>query len=302
MKKIARVGKSLAGFHGDYAFKWRLLTSASDVRVSIRDLDYTSPHLNSLLKFQNEQARLKAHTNGSDVWVSLSPRDPYSWFTFLIEPTSEGALPAIRLKKSFNVFAYTATGIFAHRYRQELPDLTGKLRWRNGRFTFGSSLTLSAKPVYAVRDFASSFAFRNQYLKTRAAWNHTSASNLAAVSIHFRNSEFSLAWEKPELKIAGSFGVGNFWRVAFQTFLRQLPKFSVKRKTKFGYLNGALDLSQKRIIGKVKNVTPMYNVSLIAYAERFGLGEWKFAVSFCQIADISRLYFNGPNPHVPLRI
>jgi hypothetical protein len=302
MKKIVRVGQSVADFQGAYVFKWRLLTSPSDVKVCVRDFNFSALHLTSFLRFQNDQVRLKAHTNGTEVWIWISPREPFSWLTVLVEPASQGSIPGIRLKKSVNVFSYTTIGIFETRYRQELPDLTGKLRWKNNQFGFGSSCTLSANPQYAIRDFSCDFTFQNQYLKTRAAWNHTNSGNLVGASIHLRNAEFSAYWENPDFRIAGNFGIGRFWKISFQTFPRQLPRFSVKRKTNFGYINGAMNLNSKHLIGKVKKVTGKFELSAIAIGEKFGLGDWKFAVSLCQMADLNRSSFNRPNPHVPLRI
>jgi hypothetical protein len=302
MKRIARVGQSLADFQGDYVFKWHLITSSSDIRVLARDLNFSALHLSSTLKFCNEQSRLKAETNGAYVWIRISPTDPYSWFTFLVEPTPQGVIPGIRLKKSFNVFSHTATGIIQHGLLLQLPDLTGKFRWRSGRFKFDSSCTLSGNPKYVVRDFSSALTFQNQYLKTRAALNHTNTSDFVGASIHFLNSEFALTWEKPDLGIAGDFGVGRFWRVAFQTFLWELPSFSLKRKTSFGSINGAMDLSSKHLIGKVKKVTETYELSVIAFGERFGLGDWKtwmkFSVSHPAQKTMVTVFFNGDGLHL----
>jgi hypothetical protein len=302
MKKLDRVGRSLADHQGAYVLKARLITESSDVRVSLRDFDVTDLHLNSRITFRNEEAELKARTEGSSLWLRLSPHGPYSWFSFVIDRTDTDPNPGIRLKKSVALRSNRVTGIFDYRWGQLLPHLTTRLQWNTAPFSLAGALTLAGSQTYTVRDFEAAVSYRTPFWKSQIALTRSPAGVRAGIGL--QGPKMALAWtlEQPEASLSGSF-VAKTWDISFQAFAKRwaAPKLAVRRKTEFGNITTAVDFGGRRVMARIKRITAKDEIAVIVTGKGFGLEGWRLSLSVTQVAEVRKKGFAFPNPHVPFR-
>jgi hypothetical protein len=303
MKKIKTVGSSLANFAQKYLLKVRVITDTSDARFSIRDLDFSDLHMASRIRFRNPQAQLRVKSDGSLTWITLSPPDPYSWIAVQFQPTPDGPLTLLRLKKSIKQGSQKVVGTVKYSRVQSLPDLMGRYRWKNDGLSLAYRVVLGANPVFGPTRVEGDVKWESGLLKIRAAMNGTPTGRSWGAQIALDKTVLAVMWQSSNLRFAGDFTVGRYWNIAFQTSAARLiaPRIAVKWHPANQSISGAVDIGTGMIATKFKRITGSDDIAVILSSQNFGRGPWKLSLSFCTVVEKPRTQFPAPSPFVPFR-
>jgi hypothetical protein len=80
------------------------------------------------------------------------------------------------------------------------------------------------------------------------------------------------------------------------------PKVAIRWDTGFGYVTAAMDVGAQTLSTRFKRKTPRQERTLIMPGQKFRFSDWKFSLSCCEVAEVFKMTFDAPNPHVPFRI